>query len=284
MALPGAIQGNSGSDVAATGDNNVKAVVPTCGSSGDMPVASGHAQLMLDSLLPGHIDLFATGFTPGSPIVIRIQAPLAVGNALLLAVTQADGNGLVRISLVLPAALSFVNGLFMLLVFGPTPRLGCVGLSAAPPPIQVLAHTVARAFVLGKSVLDPGASTSADGQGCAAGSSVVFTLTRGAAAVARPTVDGEGSFKGSISVPKNATLGEHTVVATCGDVVQSDPVTVVAGGTSLPFTGADILSLLMIALASPARERHRRGSQGTAIRHSPSRSRAGALLSCRGKG
>ncbi|MCB1031298.1 MAG: LPXTG cell wall anchor domain-containing protein [Acidimicrobiales bacterium] len=81
------------------------------------------------------------------------------------------------------------------------------------------------------------------GDSCAPGSTVTFTWDDGTV-LGTTTADDNGEFSTKVTIPANATPGNHTITATCGDVEQfitvnvlGDSVNNVDQGT-LPRTGS----------------------------------------------
>lgn len=110
-----------------------------------------------------------------------------------------------------------------------------------------------------------GGSVTVTGQGCQPNEEVVITIIPGDATdqntravpaggiqVATTTTDADGNFTVTFTLPGEVTVGEYTVQATCGDVIQSDVIQVVSGqvttppgipsspGGNLPRTGSNL--------------------------------------------
>ena len=64
-----------------------------------------------------------------------------------------------------------------------------------------------------------GETVDVKGSGCAAGSTVTVTFDDGTV-LGTFTADENGDFVTTVTIPSNATLGEHLLTATCGDVEQ----------------------------------------------------------------
>jgi LPXTG-motif cell wall-anchored protein len=91
------------------------------------------------------------------------------------------------------------------------------------------------------------------GNGCAAGSTVEFSLDPGGLALGSTAADAAGAFDSSVTVPNNAALGANTVRATCDTRVLSASLNVTAAGAAsarsglaLPRTGEDALRLASV--------------------------------------
>ncbi len=72
-----------------------------------------------------------------------------------------------------------------------------------------------------------GETVDVKGSGCAAGASVAVTFDDGTS-LGTFTADDNGDFVATVTIPSTATLGEHTITATCGDVQQFLTVNVLA--------------------------------------------------------
>jgi LPXTG-motif cell wall-anchored protein len=88
-----------------------------------------------------------------------------------------------------------------------------------------------------------GETVDIKGDGCAPGATVTVTFDDGTL-LGTFTADANGEFVSTITIPANATIGEHLITATCGDVQQFLKVNVlgesvdnVSPGT-LPRTGS----------------------------------------------
>lgn len=107
-------------------------------------------------------------------------------------------------------------------------------------------------FILTPSTTTPGGQIIGTGFGCPRGSVVTFAIDGVTVGTATAQNDSEGTFSGSITAP--STPGQFVVTATCGSVVISNVLTVVASPTTrastLPQTGSDSsMSLARVGLA-----------------------------------
>jgi LPXTG-motif cell wall-anchored protein len=87
-----------------------------------------------------------------------------------------------------------------------------------------------------------GETVDIKGDGCAPGSTVTVTFDDGTV-LGTFTADANGEFITTITIPSNATLGEHLITATCGDVQQFLKVNVLGEAVdindgTLPRTGS----------------------------------------------
>ncbi|MCB0975940.1 MAG: LPXTG cell wall anchor domain-containing protein [Acidimicrobiales bacterium] len=132
--------------------------------------------------------------------------------------------------------------------------LAAVALMAVPAAAQYPGIVVQP----GRVTVD--GTVTVTGKGCAPGETVTITLnqpgeTTGGTVVATVTTDAEGNFSASFNVPAGTQPGMYDVVSTCGDLVQSQPIEVLAndvtntGGTgtgsgvgsgNLPRTGSNL--------------------------------------------
>ena len=112
-------------------------------------------------------------------------------------------------------------------------------------------------FIITPSTTTAGSQVSFVGEGCPAGSTVTFT-SNGVTLASGP-VGSDGKFAVPGTVPASFGPGQYTVTATCGDVLMTNILTVVAAtsgvipgtsGTSgsLPRTGSDSMLLVRIGL------------------------------------
>jgi hypothetical protein len=228
---------------------SIVAVIPPCGAPGNSPLPSGPAEINVN-LVPagGPVVVIASGFTPGAVVVLKAQASStpAPDELVPLGEAVAGPEGTVVATVAPPAGIA--PEAFRILVYGAS-GAGCLVLRTPPGTTSVLGETFVRGFTLAKTTLAPGESTGAGGQGCAPSAAVVFTLDSGKGAIGT-TADGQGNFRGSITIPKGTTFGPHTVSAACGSLVQTDPITVVPPqSSSLPFTGFNLVHLWWVALA-----------------------------------
>jgi hypothetical protein len=111
----------------------------------------------------------------------------------------------------------------------------------------------AAAQVLGASTVAPGGTVSVTGHGCPPNTAVTTTFDD--QQVGSTTSDANGDFHETITVPSNATPGQHTITSTCGSVVLSSTITVTGAGGgstsegSLPRTGFPVKGMVQIGLA-----------------------------------
>ncbi len=112
-------------------------------------------------------------------------------------------------------------------------------------------------FIITPSTTTAGAQVSFVGEGCPANSTVTFT--NNGVTIATGTAGADGKFAVPATVPSSWAPGAYTITATCGTVVMSNVLTVVAetsgvipgtSGTtsgSLPTTGANSMRLVQVA-------------------------------------
>ena len=109
-------------------------------------------------------------------------------------------------------------------------------------------------FIITPSTTTAGSQVSFVGEGCPPGSTVTFT-SNGATLGSGP-VGSDGKFSVPGTVPSSFGPGQYTVTATCGNVVMTNILTVVAStsgvipGTSgsLSRTGSDSMLLVRVGL------------------------------------
>ena len=244
---------------------SITLTIPACGSPGNTPPPSDVVQLSSSVVVAGgSVTVLVAGFAPGVTVQLLLLAPPGARPVPLgTATTGAEGE--LQVVVVLPAGV--LPGVFRVEVIGLAPSGAC-RVARSDPGTAVLGNTSTQpTFVLATSTLPTGGSTTGSGTGCAPGSTVVFTLHSTDVPVGQTTADGQGDFSGVITVPTTATLGRHTVTASCGSLVQTQPLTVVAPAhAQLPFTGDDLrwqvaLALLLllagaVLLGMDARRRH----------------------------
>jgi hypothetical protein len=148
--------------------------------------------------------------------------------------------------------------------------LTAFGLLAALPAAPVAAQQYPPnqcSLALSVSVAVPGETIISSSANCSsgftAGATVTITLESVPVQLATVTADANGQFSTPITIPGNAELGPHTVVAT-GQGANGSTLSISAGltlvsgaegargaarGGALPFTGSDSLPLVWIALA-----------------------------------
>jgi hypothetical protein len=142
------------------------------------------------------------------------------------------------------------------------------GAAYPPPPV---------ALQLSTSVATPGQTIGVTGEGCAAGSTVTLTFMSTPVPLGTTVANSQGQFSTTVTIPVNATLGAHEIVATCGSLSLTAALTVVASTAvpaaaaphaPLPFTGWDtrgpllaglVLLILGTAAVLVSRSRRHRG-------------------------
>nr|WP_235915443.1 5'-nucleotidase C-terminal domain-containing protein [Puerhibacterium puerhi] len=126
----------------------------------------------------------------------------------------------------------------------PTPGAGDEPGDPAPagPQLALDAQTVAQ-----------GGSLTVSGAGFAAGETVAVELHSAPVLLAEGTVAEDGTFTARVTVPADAAVGEHTVVATADSGTASAALTVTAAAAAgpdvLPQTGAQVAGIVLLALA-----------------------------------
>lgn len=78
-----------------------------------------------------------------------------------------------------------------------------------------------------------GETVDVSGADCAPGADVTVTWDDGTV-LGTFQADDNGDFVATITIPSNASLGEHLITATCGDVQQFVKAEVMASGTTTP--------------------------------------------------
>ena len=122
-----------------------------------------------------------------------------------------------------------------------------VALFAAPASAQYPSFTVTP------GTISVGGNATFQGKGCQPNETVTVSID--GAVVATVTADATGDYNGSFAV--NLKPGQYTVVATCGDVVNTSPLLVRGSsqttppstggtGTPLPRTGSNVNTLGLI--------------------------------------
>jgi LPXTG-motif cell wall-anchored protein len=120
-----------------------------------------------------------------------------------------------------------------------------VALFAAPASAQYPDFTVNPGSV------EVGGNATFQGRGCQPGETVTITID--GRVMATVEADGAGEFSGSFRA--DLAPGNYTVVATCGDVVNTSPLQVrgasttpppSTGGGALPRTGSDSNTLALV--------------------------------------
>ncbi len=130
-----------------------------------------------------------------------------------------------------------------------------VALFAAPASAQY------PSFVVTPGGVEVGGDAAFQGSGCQPGEEVVVTIDGNV--VATVNADANGEYSGSFTV--NLAPGEYTVVATCGDVVNTSPLLVrgaaeerptpptatppSTGGGTLVRTGSNANTLALVGAA-----------------------------------
>jgi len=109
--------------------------------------------------------------------------------------------------------------------------------------VRVDSGTCAR-LTLNPSVLKPGGTTVASGEGCPPGSQVFIDI--GNQTVATTTANGDGAFSASIVAPAKLS-GQATVSATCGPTQLTSLLTMVVTSTlSAPEAGAATFAVFVL--------------------------------------
>ena len=100
-----------------------------------------------------------------------------------------------------------------------------------------------------------GETITVDGTSCAPGATVTVRWDDGTV-LGTFTADDDGNFTTTVTIPSNASVGVHTMTATCGDVVQylnvnvlADSVTTIDNGT-LARTGSNSTTPLLFVGAA----------------------------------
>ncbi|MCU1499558.1 MAG: hypothetical protein JWM47_3511 [Acidimicrobiales bacterium] len=121
--------------------------------------------------------------------------------------------------------------------------LTMVALFAAPAAAQY------DPLVVVPGEIGDGGMVTVTGQGCVPFDEIVIALIPPGITVATGTADADGNFTITFTVPEGTDPGTYTVQATCGEVVQSETITVTGtpvtvppgnGGGNLPRTGSDL--------------------------------------------
>lgn len=117
-----------------------------------------------------------------------------------------------------------------------TKRLLVVGLSSVAAVLLFLASPAAAQYqptsgqVLSATVVSPGQTITVSGFGCAAGSPV--TTRFDTTVVGNTTAGRDGRFSLSVTIPRSAAPGRHTITSTCGALVLSSAITVTGAGAT----------------------------------------------------
>ena len=123
-----------------------------------------------------------------------------------------------------------------------------VALFAAPAAAQY------PTFVVNPGTVDQGGNATFQGSGCAPGATVTITIN--GQTFATVTANGQGQYNGSFVA--DLAPGTYTVTATCGDLVQTSPLTVRGvsagdrpggGGAPLARTGSSTNALALAGAA-----------------------------------
>lgn len=107
-------------------------------------------------------------------------------------------------------------------------------------------------FILTPSTITPGATVTGIGFGCSRGEIVTFAINDQPVGTAITQGDQRGSFQGTFIAP--SAPGTYVVTATCGNVIMSSILTIIAAPTSLvvslPQTGSNAtISFTRVGLA-----------------------------------
>jgi hypothetical protein len=223
-----------------------------CGSS-SYPPTTGQLQISATVVvIGGSVTASGSGFAPGATVQLTLQGPQPSTAVVSLGTAVADGSGNFSTTVTLPA--SAVAGTYTIIAAGQGTNTGCRTLQSAQITVaaQVTTPAPVPTLVLGVTILRQGQSTTATGIGCAPNTPVAISLDSSATNIGSSTSNSQGQFTGTITAPTNATLGAHTVIATCNNAQPiSAPVTIVSGTQnllSLPFTGANIVPWVLAAI------------------------------------
>lgn len=222
-----------------------------CGSS-SYPPTSGQLQITATIVVAGgSVTASGSGFAAHATVQLTLQGPQPSTATLALGSATADGSGNFATTVTVPP--SAVAGTYVIIASGEGTNTGCLTLQSAQISVtaQITSPAASPPLVLGLSILRPGQSTTASGSGCAPSTSVVNTLDVSSVGIGRTTSDAQGNFSGTITIPTNTSPGAHTVFAACSNPqVISAPITVVGASlVSLPFTGANIVPWVLVAIA-----------------------------------
>ena len=104
---------------------------------------------------------------------------------------------------------------------------------------------------LADSQLRPGSSFTARSDGFTTGTTVNLWMASEPMLLGTGVVDADGVIAIAAVVPTDAPAGDHTLalLASDGSIGWRQPVSIVASGSALPFTGSDSLGLVLGALA-----------------------------------
>jgi len=93
-------------------------------------------------------------------------------------------------------------------------------------------------LTVNRTVVAPGSSVRVSGNNCASNAPV--TLTLDGAPVAPTTADANGAFATTITIPTNASRGDHSLASSCASALGGTHVlgATVSVNTALPRTGS----------------------------------------------
>jgi LPXTG-motif cell wall-anchored protein len=129
--------------------------------------------------------------------------------------------------------------------------MAALGLALAAPAFAQ--YPVPNPEISCLSITQAGATVGVDGTFWLPNSTVVLTFTSDPVVVGTPQTDGEGSFSTTVTIPSDATAGDHTITGTGldqnGEPAQAScPIEVTGAGApgEIPVTGTNVSLGLVI--------------------------------------